>query len=288
MSIDVHRHSEMDSYFGLVWEDTFPLLSVTGAGTRAFLHGQTSVDLLSAQDGVLIRGCWLTATARVRALLEIRFFEETADVLVLAGNVQELAKGFQDIIFPADQVELKPLGVMRRVQNLSPQNFGKFQEVVWLNSGQSLSDVFEGCKSASKEEVERWRLEIGLPIGSGELNGETNPYELGVSDLVSTTKGCYLGQETIAKLARVGVGKQQLRFWRSENNVSTEMALEDNISSSNVNRKAGRITSAVKEADGSGSFGLAMVHRDFLSEKELFTSNNCHKVKISIPPGFVS
>ena len=44
----------------------------------------------------------------------------------------------------------------------------------------------------------------GISPGSAELTGDTNPFELGLADRVSLDKGCYLGQETMAKLASKG------------------------------------------------------------------------------------
>ena len=52
-----------------------------------------------------------------------------------------------------------------------------------------------------------------MPISPLEINGKNNPFELGLSDLVNLNKGCYLGQETMSKLAGIGHVKQQLRFW---------------------------------------------------------------------------
>ena len=55
-----------------VWDAMFPTLRLEGAGARGFLRGQTSADLQTAPTDALIQSCWLTATGRVQALLEVR------------------------------------------------------------------------------------------------------------------------------------------------------------------------------------------------------------------------
>ncbi len=47
---------------------------------------------------------------------------------------------------------------------------------------------------------EDFRIERGIPAWPGELSGEYNPLEAGLGALVSWTKGCYVGQEVIARL----------------------------------------------------------------------------------------
>ena len=44
------------------------------------------------------------------------------------------------------------------------------------------------------------RIERGLPIALNELNDEYNPLETGLDDLIDFDKGCYIGQEVIARL----------------------------------------------------------------------------------------
>lgn len=54
--------------------------------------------------------------------------------------------------------------------------------------------------TASAEEVEAWRVRLGLPASGRELTEDWNPLEAGLRDHVSFTKGCYVGQEIVARL----------------------------------------------------------------------------------------
>ncbi len=58
----------------------------------------------------------------------------------------------------------------------------------------------EGGGAIDAEVVEAWRILSGLPASGHELTGEYNPLEAGLRDAVSLTKGCYVGQEVVARL----------------------------------------------------------------------------------------
>lgn len=53
-------------------------------------------------------------------------------------------------------------------------------------------------------ELEAWRILRGLPAPGRELTEEHNPLEAGLRDAVSFTKGCYVGQEVVARLNTYG------------------------------------------------------------------------------------
>lgn len=57
-----------------------------------------------------------------------------------------------------------------------------------------------GGGAVDAEVVEAWRILNGLPASGHELTDEHNPLEAGLRDAVSFTKGCYVGQEVVARL----------------------------------------------------------------------------------------
>ena len=65
----------------LIWEARFPLIRLEGRGCSSFLHGQTSARVDGCAEGDLIQACWLNATGRVQALLEIRLDAAGADAV---------------------------------------------------------------------------------------------------------------------------------------------------------------------------------------------------------------
>ncbi|MGH2541148.1 MAG: YgfZ/GcvT domain-containing protein, partial [Ardenticatenaceae bacterium] len=67
-----------------------------------------------------------------------------------------------------------------------------------------------GAEPMGTELWESLRVEQGRPAADHELTEEHNPLEAGLWDAVSFTKGCYIGQEIIARLDTYQKLKQQL------------------------------------------------------------------------------
>jgi hypothetical protein len=62
----------------------------------------------------------------------------------------------------------------------------------------------EGNVAIGPEALESWRIERGaarFPIDLGEAS---LPHEAGLDDLIDHEKGCYLGQEAVAKVRNLG------------------------------------------------------------------------------------
>jgi folate-binding protein YgfZ len=72
-----------------------------------------------------------------------------------------------------------------------------------------------GAAEVSPEAVEILRIEAGRPRFGAEMGTETMPAEAGiVEQAVSFTKGCYIGQETVARLHYKGKPNRHLRGLR--------------------------------------------------------------------------
>src|SRR5205085_1702728 len=70
-----------------------------------------------------------------------------------------------------------------------------------------------GVPSVAPEAYEAVRIEAGIPVMGHELDESTIPAEAGIVDLsVSFTKGCYTGQELVARIdSRGGNVPRRLR-----------------------------------------------------------------------------
>ncbi len=72
-----------------------------------------------------------------------------------------------------------------------------------------------GAVAVSAAAAEILRVEAGVPRFGAEMGTETMPAEAGiVEDAVSFTKGCYIGQETVARLHYKGKPNRHLRGLR--------------------------------------------------------------------------
>jgi folate-binding protein YgfZ len=64
--------------------------------------------------------------------------------------------------------------------------------------------IAEGGGAIEADALEAWRILSGLPSQGHELTEDHNPLEAGLRDAVSFTKGCYVGQEVVARLNTYG------------------------------------------------------------------------------------
>ena len=109
----------------------------------------------------------------------------------------------------------------------------------------------------------------------GEINDAVNPFELGLAGRVSLSKGCYVGQETLARLATYDGVKQQLRRWHAAAPADGSAAegLQPRIGSplrTAAGERGGVISSCLALPDGRGWVGLALVRRAALGESALW------------------
>jgi tRNA-modifying protein YgfZ len=110
----------------------------------------------------------------------------------------------------------------------------------WLVlGGEEVLDERPDGEEASEEEAERARIEAGIPRWGSELDERILPAEAGLMDThVSFTKGCYPGQEPIARLHYRGHANRRLRVLEVERaSVNDEIGYEG--------KAVGRITSSV-------------------------------------------
>jgi tRNA-modifying protein YgfZ len=95
------------------------------------------------------------------------------------------------------------------------------------------------------------RVEQGRPVPGQELTEDYNPLEAGLWHTISLSKGCYIGQETIARLHTYKGVKQQL--W----GIQLNQAAEPETTVTAGDEKIGRLTSCIQTHDG--YWGLAYI-----------------------------
>ena len=137
----------------IVWDETISILRLLGPDVRSFLNGQTTSNLTSINPSTIVHTCWLNTKGKVRALLEIRFLENFADILVLSGEISSLNEEFEKVIFPSDNVEVQSIGSILRVQELCYNKSWNTSHVEWVSTSKELSGLF--AVSRTPEEPHR-------------------------------------------------------------------------------------------------------------------------------------
>ena len=112
-----------------------------------------------------------------------------------------------------------------------------------------------GAVPIGAETRETLRIEQGVPRFGVDFDGSNLPAEAGVVErAVSFTKGCYIGQEPIVRLAHRGHANRELRRLRLDELPALPATLLDG------EREVGRVTSSAGLPEG-GAAALGYVRR---------------------------
>ncbi len=116
--------------------------------------------------------------------------------------------------------------------------------------------IARGARPIDGEDLEALRVEAGIPRFGVDFGADNFPQETGQEEAaVSYTKGCYLGQEVVARIHYRGGVQRSLRGVRFERDIPPSGAVLEH-----EGREAGRVGSTTR-SPRCGSIGLAMVHK---------------------------
>jgi hypothetical protein len=119
----------------------------------------------------------------------------------------------------------------------------------------------------SREARETLRVEAGRPEFHVDMTAETIPLEANLLDrAISTTKGCYVGQEVIIRVLHRGGGRVAKRLVQLQFDGGEARVPSAGTALSADGREMGRVTSAVWSPRAGAAIGLGYVHRDFVRE----------------------
>lgn len=205
-----------------------PRAFVRAAGPDAedFLQRMLSNDVAALGAGDACDALLLTAKARVIA--PVRVLRRAPDDFLLLTE-PELGETVRAQLLRtrfAAKVELEPE-----------------EHESWLVlGGEEVLDERPDGDEVSAEEFERWRIEAGIPRWGAEIDERVLPAEAGLTEThVSFTKGCYPGQEPIARQHYRGKVNRRLRVLELEDGAAPEPGTEVELDGKAV----GRVTSAV-------------------------------------------
>jgi folate-binding protein YgfZ len=135
--------------------------------------------------------------------------------------------------------------------------------------GRLLAALLEaGAVEVSAEAVEIVRVEAGVPRFGAEMDSATMPAEAAiVDDAVSFTKGCYIGQETVARLHYKGKPNRHLRGLKLS--AAAEPGAPLRLGEKEVGTLGGAVVSPAL-----GPIGLAIVRREAQPGAQLFVGED--------------
>jgi folate-binding protein YgfZ len=223
-------------------------LALTGPEAKAFLHGQVTQDIESLTPGAGAYAAFLTHKGKM--LGDLRVLDTGAELLLdteraalqelfnmirrfkLGMDVElhkrTLETGLLSLIGPAARA-VAGAGALSDSEHANAPGEIAGHPVTLAVTDAGI-DVFcaaedtdavraalesEGATAVSEDAAEVLRVEAGRPRWGRELDDSVIPQEAGLNDrAVSFTKGCYVGQETVARLHYRGKPNRHLRGLR--------------------------------------------------------------------------
>jgi folate-binding protein YgfZ len=184
-------------------------VGVTGPDAEGFLQRMLSNDVTTAPCRALL----LTPKARVIApVVVVRRAEDDFLLLTEPGLAGPVTSTLLRARFAA-KAEIAP------EEHSSVVVFGEDGGIPNAEFGEPASELLDADVEAtlSGEELEQMRIDARMPAWGKEIDDSILPAEAGLDEThVSFTKGCYPGQEPIARLKHRGKVNRTLRLLEVE------------------------------------------------------------------------
>jgi folate-binding protein YgfZ len=197
---------------------------VAGPDAADYLQRMVSNDVEALADGNACDALLLTAKARVIAPLRIIRRGRDDFLLLTEPELGETVRTELVRMRFAAKVEIEP----------------EAHESWLVLGGDEVLDEQPAGEEVGEDELERWRIESGIPRWGHEIDDRILPAEAGLDEThISFSKGCYPGQEPIARQRYRGKVNRKLRVLEIDGDAAPgdELLLDG--------KKVGRITSTV-------------------------------------------
>ncbi len=219
---------------------------VSGEDRLRFLHNQSTADFNILKPGSSCNTVFVNSTGRTIDLALALILENDVLLMVSPGKGNAIFQLLDRYIFFADKVTIQETAqaafsligphssqILATLKAEIPSGFQQNIEIdgcsvqIVADSGLGLPGytffmdasaapqiwqklVTLGATPGGEECWEELRIRQGRPAVDRELTTDYNPLEVGLWKTISFTKGCYIGQETIARLNTYKGVKQYL------------------------------------------------------------------------------
>ncbi len=210
---------------GVVDLGSWTLLSLTGADARTFLQGVATRDLQSGPPNAALKTYFLSERGRPVALAWVGFPEGESRAWVIAdsGARQTLRSHFERFRVMEDVEIAGPEGPPYILGAAGPRRASLLRELAKSHPGSSRLDAdplsfllvpgphAEAAtpRFADPAAFEAWRLAVGLPRTGVDFDLDRIATELSDPDAISLDKGCYVGQEVVARTSNRGQARRR-------------------------------------------------------------------------------
>jgi tRNA-modifying protein YgfZ len=209
---------------------------VAGPDAPDFLERMLSNEVQSLDTGSAQQALLLTPKGRIVAPLRVVRESDEAFLLITEAELAEPVAGTLMRARFAARCEIST-DQLHGYLHLADPGRGVRVDDYRIDAWETWEDG--ELEAANADELEPLRIEAGTPAWGRELDGTVLPAEAGLDEThISFTKGCYPGQEPVARLRFRGHPNRQLRRLEVESaSPDEEIFLDDKV--------VGRVTSAV-------------------------------------------
>jgi folate-binding protein YgfZ len=223
-----------------------------GPDAKKFLQGLVTADMNALAPGVMLPACVLTPKGLLAADCEL--YEETPET-ILAVARPAAAVGFLAAFDKKIMLSRSTFKALRSQTAWLVIGTGFARGLPWNRLAEPARlllgvDPPEEAELLSPEEFDALRVASGFPWFGADIDGTTLPLEGRQDGAIAMDKGCYMGQETVSRLVRVGhVNKRlvALRFPGAAPASGTPLT------------RAGKPTGKVTSAAGANGLGMVRV-----------------------------
>lgn len=317
MSFNIDDYNKIRSGGVGYFEQKRGLIAVWGNEAVQFLDGMITNDMKTLEDGQQMIAAFPNAKGRLLAVVRVlrqgdRFLFETEEAtrekvfqnlfrFTFAGDffVEDISNqymcttiwnsndfAYATYIKPEDRKSGKI--EYRGEKWLALNSIGGGEVDLWIPSTQIQEYFLEdfhnvsGAINVSDGSYETLRIESGIPRYGIDMDENTIVPELGIDEMISYNKGCYVGQEIIARIHFRGhVAKRLTGLVLSESEAGTESSFAPGTELfSTEGKNAGKITSVTFSPKLNKTIALAYVRYEFLEEgTKLTAADNNVEVK---------
>ncbi len=256
------------------YEQKRGLIEVSGKEAVQFLNGLITNDAAKLEENSQMLAAFPNAQGRMLAVVRVmrigdRFLFETEETthekvynnlfrFTFAGDffVEDLSENYSYFSITNYKLQITNTIVFE----------GRFGSDVLVpkDSAEDLKSSLKDAVEISDELYESLRIEQGIPLYGVDMDETTIVPEIGLSEIISYNKGCYIGQEIIARIHFRGhIAKQLIGLVLSE--LSADSLIGQELKSPD-GKNAGKITSTTFSPKLEKQIALAYVRYDYLAE----------------------
>jgi len=238
-------------------------IRTTGGDRLRFLQGMVTNDLAALAPGSFVRAAMLNVKGRVLAIVDVVADGESFLVLTEPATADKVFAILDRHAIADDVTFTREARPIHRVW-ATPAD-------VW-----TAPPIFEPAAPHGDAEVRR--IEAGLPRYGVDVSEDHFPFEANLDTAISYTKGCYTGQEVVARANARGHANKRLVGLRLTGGV---VAAGTPVTA-DLRPDAGIVTSSVVSPDF-GPIALAYLHKSVFAPGTALRAGEIAAVVTALP-----